>query len=189
MAIAERGLMVIDAINHGISGHAAREEGESALYKAVDDIAKLKKHKFSKNSDLLGPVKISATVISTENRAHNVIPSTCEWVIDCRINEQYTFQEVLNELTALLDATLTPRSMRLKSTMISLDHRLILAGLSMEKTYYGSPTTSDKALIPVKALKMGPGDSARSHTADEFIYLSEIKKGIEDYINIIIKTI
>jgi acetylornithine deacetylase len=186
MAVAERGLMVIDAVTKGIPGHAAREEGESALYKAVEDINFIKNHRFPLDSDLLGPVKTSVTVIQTENKAHNVVPDTCSYVIDCRINEKYTFQKVLDELSSHLHAQLTPRSMRLKSSMIPLDHPVVLAGISKGKTYYGSPTTSDKALIPLPALKMGPGDSARSHSADEFIFLKEIQKGVEEYINILL---
>jgi acetylornithine deacetylase len=186
MAIAERGLMVLDAVNYGVAGHAAREEGSSALYKTVDDITQLKNHTFQKVSSLLGPVKASATVIHTDNKAHNVIPDICNWVIDCRVNELYTFQEVLDELSSLLDAKLTPRSMRLKSTIIPIDHPIVQSGIQLGKTFYGSPTTSDKALLPIQALKMGPGDSARSHTADEFIYLDELRQGIKDYISIIL---
>jgi acetylornithine deacetylase len=186
MAVAERGLMVIDAVTKGTPGHAAREEGESALYKAVDDIHFIKNHRFSLDSDLLGPVKTSVTVIHTENKAHNVVPDTCSYVIDCRINEKYTFQDILEELRKNLHAELTPRSMRLKSTMISLDHPVVVAGLLKGKSIFGSPTTSDKALIPVTALKMGPGNSARSHTADEFIFTEEIRQGVEGYIDIIL---
>ena len=186
MAVAERGLMVIDAHTKGIPGHAAREEGESALYKAIDDIYFIKNHRFPKDSDLLGPVKTSVTVIHTDNKAHNVVPDSCHYVIDCRINEQYTFEEVLTELKSKLHAELTPRSMRLKSSMIPLDHPVVIAGLHTGKTYYGSPTTSDKALIPLPALKMGPGDSARSHTADEYIYINEIHQGVKEYIDIIL---
>lgn len=185
MAVAERGLMVIDATCHGVAGHAAREEGDSALIKACKDIIAISHHSLSKVSDLLGPVKMSPTVIQTENKAHNVVPATCDYVIDCRINELYTFEEVLSSLRSLCNATLKPRSMRLKSSMIPLDHPIVKAGLSLGKTYYGSPTTSDKALIPIKALKCGPGDSARSHTADEFIHLHEIREGIEGYISMI----
>jgi acetylornithine deacetylase len=187
MAVAERGLMVIDATTKGIPGHAARNEGDSALYKAVEDINVIKNLKFEKDSDLLGPVKTTVTVINTENKSHNVIPDSCNYVIDCRINELYTFDEVLNNLRSKLSASLTPRSMRLKSSLIPLDHPIVKAGLSLGKTYYGSPTTSDKALIPLPALKIGPGDSARSHTADEFIYIEEIKEGLEGYIELILR--
>lgn len=186
MAVAERGLMVIDAVNEGVPGHAARKEGNSALLKAVNDITILNNLKFDKVSDLLGAVTITPTVIFTENKAHNMIPSLCSYVIDCRINELYTFEEVLEKLKSKLDATLTPRSMRLKSSMIPLDHPIVQAGITMGKTYYGSPTTSDKSLISAQTLKMGPGDSARSHTADEFIYLEEIEQSIEEYTDFIL---
>jgi acetylornithine deacetylase/succinyl-diaminopimelate desuccinylase-like protein len=187
MAIAERGLMVIDAKANGRAGHAAREEGESALLKAVADITVICKYQFEKVSDLLGKTKVSATVIGTENKAHNVVPATCDYTLDCRINECYTFEEVVALLQDLVDneTTLSPRSMRLRSSLIPLDHPIVQAGLSMGKSYYGSPTTSDKALMPFPALKMGPGDSARSHSADEFIFVEEIRQGIEEYVGMI----
>lgn len=186
MAVAERGLMVIDAVTRGVAGHAARHEGESALYKATDDIMKIQNFRFEKNSDLLGPVKTTVTVIHTENKIHNVVPDTCHYVMDCRINEKYSFEEVLSILQAMLQAELTPRSMRLRSSMIPLDHPVVKAGLTLGKEYYGSPTTSDKALLPIPALKIGPGDSARSHTADEFIFIHEIHQGLSDYIDMIL---
>ncbi len=191
LAIAERGLMVIDCTCHGIAGHAAREEGESALLKAVNDIQCIAHHQFEKVSDLLGKTKVSATVINTENNAHNVVPTTCDYVLDCRVNELYTFEEVVVLLKNIVDGKtdLKPRSMRLKSSLISLDHPIVKSGLNMQKKYYGSPTTSDKALINIPALKMGPGDSARSHSADEYIWIDEIKNGIEGYIDILLPVI
>jgi acetylornithine deacetylase len=186
MAVAERGLMVMDAVTKGVAGHAARNEGDSALYRAIDDIIKIKNFHFEKKSDLLGPVKTTVTVIHTENKIHNVVPDTCHYVIDCRINEKYSFEEVLSLLQASVQAELTPRSMRLRSSMIPLDHPIVKAGLTMGKEYYGSPTTSDKALLPIPALKIGPGDSARSHTADEFIFIHEIHQGTSDYIDMIL---
>lgn len=181
MAVAEKGLMVLDATTTGRAGHAARNEGESALYKALEDIQWIRNYQFPKVSDLLGPVKMSVTVIETENKAHNVVPAQCKFVIDCRVNELYTFEEILEVLKSNLKSEVQPRSTRLRSTSIALDHPLIEAGKKLERTYYGSPTTSDKALMPFPTLKMGPGDSARSHTADEFIYLDEIKNGIDLY--------
>lgn len=185
MAVAEKGLMVLDATAIGRAGHAARNEGESALYKALEDIEWIRNHSFSKVSDLLGPVKMSVTVIETENKAHNVVPAQCKFAIDCRVNELYSFEEILDILKANLKSEVQPRSTRLRSTSISLDHPLIEAGKKLQRTYYGSPTTSDKALMPFPTLKMGPGDSARSHTADEFIYLNEIKQGIDLYIQLL----
>ena len=185
MAVAERGLMVLDAIAHGRAGHAAREEGENAIYKALKDIQWFSTHQFPKVSDLLGPVKTSVTVIETDNKAHNVVPAQCRFVVDVRVNELYTFEEILQVIRANVQSEVTPRSTRLRSTSIALDHPLVKAGIALGRTYYGSPTTSDKALMPFQALKMGPGDSARSHTADEFIYIEEIESGIALYIDLL----
>lgn len=189
MAVAEKGLMVLDALAIGKAGHAAREEGESALYKAVKDIEWIIQHHFEKVSPLLGPVKMSVTVIETENKQHNVVPAQCKYVIDCRVNELYTFEEILEVLQANLKSELKPRSTRLRSSSIPLEHPLIQTGIAMGREYYGSPTTSDKALMNFSTLKMGPGDSARSHTADEFIYLKEIEDGIAMYIELLEKVI
>ena len=185
MAVAERGLMVIDCLAIGRAGHAARNEGENALYKAVDDINWIRNYKFDKVSDLLGDSRLTVTVIDTDNKQHNVVPAQCKFVIDVRVNELYTFDEILDALKANLKSQFKPRTTRMKSTAIALDHPLVLAGIQLGKGYYGSPTTSDKALMPFPTLKMGPGDSARSHTADEFIYLDEIKSGIETYIKMV----
>jgi acetylornithine deacetylase len=185
MAVAERGLMVIDCTAEGRSGHAARNEGENALYKAVDDINWIRNYKFEKVSPLLGESRLSVTVISTENVQHNVVPSQCKFVLDVRVNELYTFEEILDELQKNLKSKFKPRTTRMKSTSIPLDHPLVLAGIKLGKGYYGSPTTSDKALMPFSTLKMGPGDSARSHTADEYIYIEEIRDGIETYIKMV----
>ncbi len=185
MAVAERGLMVIDCTASGRSGHAARNEGENALYKAIDDINWIRNYRFDKVSDLLGESRMTVTIIETENKQHNVVPSQCKYVIDVRVNELYTFDEILDALKLNLQSQYKPRTTRMKSTSIPLEHPLVKAGISMDKGYYGSPTTSDKALMPFAALKMGPGDSARSHTADEFIYLEEIKEGIETYIKLL----
>jgi acetylornithine deacetylase len=185
MAVAEKGLMVLDCIAHGRAGHAAREEGENSIYKAVKDIEWFTSYRFDKVSDLLGPVKMSVTVIETENKAHNVVPAQCKFVVDVRINELYTFAEVLDVIKANVLCEVLPRSTRLRSSSIALNHPLIKAGSKLGRTYYGSPTTSDKALMDFPALKMGPGDSARSHTADEYIYIDEIKEGIELYIQLL----
>jgi len=187
MAVAERGLMVIDCVAPGRAGHAARNEGENALYNALDDINWIRNCTFDKVSDLLGPSRMTVTVIGTENVQHNVVPSTCKFVIDVRVNELYTFEEMLEMLRQNLKSSFKPRTTRMKSTSIALDHPLVKAGLELGKGYYGSPTTSDKALMPFPTLKIGPGDSARSHTADEFIYLSEIEDGINTYIALLQK--
>jgi len=185
MAVAERGLMVIDCIAQGRAGHAAREEGENALYKAMEDINWIKNFKFEKVSALLGECRLSVTVIETDNKQHNVVPGQCKFVIDARINELYNFDEIQEIFKLHLKSSFQPRSTRMKSTSIALDHPLVKAGIQLGKGYYGSPTTSDKALMPFPTLKMGPGDSARSHTADEFIYLREIEEGINCYIQLI----
>ncbi len=185
MAVAERGLMVLDCEAKGVAGHAARKEGENALYKAIKDIEWIQSYRFEKSSRLLGDTSMSVTVIETDNKQHNVVPASCKFVIDIRSNELYTFEEITDLLKQNLISEVVPRSMRLRSTSIAINHPLIQAGTSLGRSYYGSPTTSDKALMPFPALKMGPGDSARSHTADEFIYVEEIREGIELYIELI----
>lgn len=185
MAIAERGLLVLDVTAQGKPGHAARNEGENALYKAIKDIEWFSQYQFEKVSDLLGPVKMSVTVIETENKAHNVVPAICKFVVDVRVNELYSFEEILTTIQKNIQSTAVPRSLRIKSTAIPQDHPLVVAGTKLGRSSYGSPTTSDKALMPFLTLKMGPGDSARSHSADEFIYLTEIKEGIDLYIALI----
>jgi acetylornithine deacetylase len=177
--------MVIDCTAQGKAGHAARNEGENALYIALDDINWIRNCKFDKVSSLLGESRMTATVIGTENQQHNVVPSQCKYVIDVRVNELYTFDEMLNLLKANIKSQFKPRTTRMKPTFIPLDHPLVKAGSALGKGYYGSPTTSDKALMPFPALKMGPGDSARSHTADEYIYIDEIKEGIDLYIQLL----
>lgn len=189
MAVAERGLMVLDCASHGKAGHAARNEGENAIYKALMDIEWFRNYQFDKVSELLGPSKMSVTVIETENKAHNVVPAVCKFVVDTRINELYSFEEVIDIIKANVQSEVKPRSTRLRSTSISTDHPLVIAGTALGRTYYGSPTTSDKALMPFPSLKMGPGDSARSHTADEYIYIDEIGKGIELYIQLLNKIV
>lgn len=185
MAVAERGLMVIDCIAQGRAGHAARNEGENALYIALDDINWIRHCKFDKVSSLLGESKMTVTVIGTENQQHNVVPPQCKFVIDVRVNELYTFDEMLGLLKANIKSQFKPRTTRMKPTSIALDHPLVKAGIKLGRGYYGSPTTSDKALMPFPTLKMGPGDSARSHTADEYIYIDEIKNGIDMYIQLL----
>lgn len=185
MAIAERGLLVLDIVAKGVAGHAARDEGENAIYKALPDLEWFRNYSFRKVSPLLGAVKMTVTVIETDNKAHNVVPSQCRFVVDIRVNELYTFEEIITTVQANVKSEISPRSMRMRSTAISQNHPLVKAGLSLESTCYGSPTTSDKALMPFQTLKIGPGDSARSHTADEYIYVDEIYKGIEMYIQLL----
>ncbi|WP_121355411.1 M20 family metallo-hydrolase [Flavisolibacter nicotianae] len=185
MAVAERGLLVLDAKAIGKAGHAARNEGVNAIYKAMMDIEWFYCYQFEKVSELLGPVKMTVTSIETDNKAHNVVPAECRFLVDVRVNELYSPEEVIGLIQENVQSEVKARSTRLRSSMIALDHPLVKAGLAMGKTYYGSPTSSDKALMPFPALKMGPGDSARSHTADEFIYVDEIRQGISDYIQLL----
>ena len=189
MAVAERGLMVLDCIAHGKAGHAARNEGENSIYKAIDDIAWFRSYRFPKVSELLGPTKMSVTVIDTENKQHNVVPSQCRFVVDARVNELYSFDEVIAIIRGNVSCEVNPRSTRLRSTSIALEHPLVKSGTSLKRSHYGSPTTSDKALMPFPSLKMGPGDSARSHTADEYIYVKEIEEGIDLYIQLLEKLV
>jgi len=185
MAVAEKGLLVLDGKATGKAGHAARDEGENAVYKAIRDIEWLASYKFPKNSNLLGPVKISVTNIETENKAHNVVPAVCTFIVDVRVNELYTFEEIIEIIQSNIQSEITPRSTRLRSSGIALNHPLVTAGLALGRTYYGSPTTSDKALMNFPSLKIGPGFSGRSHSADEFIFIDEIKEGIELYIQLL----
>jgi len=182
LAIAEKGLMVLDCVAEGKAGHAAREEGENAIYKALKDISWFSTYQFPKVSEWLGLVKMSVTVINTENKAHNIVPSSCNFVVDIRITEVYSHEEVFEIVRQNVVSQVVPRSMRLRSTGIDVNHPLVQAGISLGSTCYGSPTSSDKALMPFPTLKCGPGDSARSHTADEFIYLDEVREGIEGYV-------
>lgn len=185
MAVAERGLMVLDVEATGKAGHAAREEGENAVYKILSDLNWFKTYSFEKISSLLGPVKMTVTVIETDNKQHNVVPSSCKMVVDVRVNELYSLEEILETIKSGIHSKVTARSLRLRSTGIGLDHLLVKAGKALGKGYYGSATTSDKALMPFPTLKMGPGDSARSHSADEFIFIHEIESGIITYIQLL----
>jgi acetylornithine deacetylase len=184
MAVAEKGLMVIDGYAHGKAGHAARDEGINALYIAVKDIEKIRRFKFDKKSELLGSVKATVTQIEAGTQ-HNVVPDTCKFVIDVRSNECYSNQEIYEILQKQVKSDLKPRSFRLNSSRIDLNHPLILRGGQLGLTHYGSPTLSDQALMPFETLKIGPGDSARSHTADEYIYIREIEEGIKTYIGLL----
>lgn len=181
MAIAERGLLVLDCFTKGRSGHAARNEGENAIYKAVKSIEWFNQYQFEKVSELLGPVKMNVTVIETENKAHNVVPSSCHFVVDVRVNELYSLEEIVKIISEKSGCEVMPRSFRMRSSSISEEHPLVLAGKKLGRISYGSPTSSDKALMNFPTLKIGPGDSARSHTADEFIYLKEVEEGINIY--------
>jgi len=184
VAVAEKGLMVVDCVAHGKAGHAAREEGDNAIYRAMKDIEWFRSYSFPKISPTLGPVKMSVTVIQA-GQAHNQVPAECRFTADVRVTDAYTLEEVLDTIRKHVACSVTPRSLRLRPSGTPESHPLIRAATALNKKCYGSPTSSDRALIPVPSIKMGPGDSGRSHSADEFIYLKEIEEGIQGYIRLI----
>ena len=188
MAIAEKGLMVLDCIAKGKSGHAARDSGGNAIYIALDDIAWIKKYRFSLISKILGPVKMTATMIESGSQ-HNVIPDLCKFVVDVRNTDSYSNEEVLQIVKDSLKSKVTARSTRLQPSTISGDHILVKTAKSLGINTFGSDTLSDQALMKFPTIKMGPGDSRRSHTADEYIYLNEIREGIEIYKRVLHKII
>lgn len=184
LAIAEKGLLVLDCYAHGKSGHAAREDGVNALYKALDDIQKLREFRFEKVSEVLGEVKISVTQIEAGTQ-HNVVPDVCHFVCDVRTNEHYPNKKAAKIIKELIESEVKPRSFRLNSSGVSIYHPFVQKAKQMGIKIYGSPTTSDQAIIAFPSVKMGPGDSARSHSADEYILKSEIWNGINLYIELL----
>lgn len=182
LAIAEKGLLVLDCVAHGRAGHAAREEGDNAIYKAMKAIDWFKNYRFEKISPVLGEVKMTVTSINTENKAHNVVPPQCSFVVDIRVTEMYEHEEVIATIKENVEVELTPRSTRLRSSCIDINHPVVKAGVKLGKTTYGSPTASDQALIPLPSLKCGPGFSGQSHSADEFIEVRWIGEAVEFYI-------
>ncbi|MBQ8989042.1 MAG: M20 family metallo-hydrolase [Prevotella sp.] len=184
-AIAEKGLMVIDGYAYGKSGHAARNEGVNAIYEALDDLVWLRDYKFRKNSDLLGPTKMTVTVVESGTQ-HNVIPDTLHFIIDVRTNEFYQNEYLFNFLQKKMKkCELRARSFRLHSSSIPKEHPLIRKCMDRGMQPFGSPTLSDQALMPFPSLKLGPGESSRSHSADEFIKISEIEQAIETYVSLL----
>ncbi len=183
-AVAEKGLMVLDGVVKGKAGHAAREEGENAIYKTMHDITWFSGFKFDQASDFLGEMKMSLTVINA-GKQHNVVPAECSYVVDIRLTDKYSHEETLSIIRENIIGEVIPRSTRIKPSFISNDHKIVKAAIKHGAETYGSPTTSDQALTPCNTLKIGPGDSARSHSPNEFIYLNEIKEGIEKYILIL----
>ena len=184
-AIAEKGLMVIDGVAYGKSGHAAREEGVNAIYEALDDLVWLRDYRFKKSSPLLGPTKMTVTVLNSGTQ-HNVVPDECRFVIDVRTNEYYQNEYLFSFLQKhMKKCQLKARSFRLSSSHIPVGHPLVMKSLQMGLVPFGSPTLSDQALMPFLSLKMGPGDSARSHSADEFICISEIEQAIKTYVELL----
>ena len=184
MAVAERGLMVLDCTAHGVSGHAARDEGKNAIYAAMEDIRRLLSFDFGRPSDLLGRVKTTVTMIQAGTQ-HNVIPDTCSFVVDVRTNEHVTNQEVLLGISRCLQSDVRARSTLLGSSGIAPDHPAVLRGLGLGLEPFGSPTLSNSAVCPFPTLKIGPGDSARSHGPDEYICLSEIEEAVNVYVKLL----
>lgn len=186
LAVAERGLLVLDCVAIGKAGHAARGEGVNAIYKAMQDIHWFSTYKFPKESPVFGPISMNVTQIEAGTQ-HNVVPAECKFTVDIRVTDAYENEELLALIKEQVSCRVHARSTRLKPSSIPLDHPLVQAGIAMGKTTYGSPTTSDQALLSIPSLKLGPGDSARSHMADEFIFLQEIEDGIKDYIHLLEK--
>ena len=184
LAVAERGLMVVDCEAKGKSGHAAREEGINAIYEALDDIKWFKDYKFPKVSPVLGPVKMTVSIIQAGTQ-HNVVPDSCKFTVDIRLNECYTHQEVFDIIGENVKSEISARSMRLKPSSTDMEHPFVKAYLGTGGEVFGSSTLSDQALLSVPSVKIGPGDSARSHTADEYIHLEEIEGAIETYIKLL----
>jgi len=184
LAIAERGLMVLDCTAHGKAGHAAREEGENAIYNALADIEWFRSFRFPKESEVFGPIKMSVTIINAGSQ-HNVVPASCVFTVDVRVTDAYRNEEVLEIIRQHVKCDVQPRSIRLKPSSIDREHPIVQAGIALGRTTYGSPTTSDQSLLDIQSIKVGPGDSARSHTADEFVYVDEIKEGIELYVKML----
>ena len=185
-AVAEKGLMVLDCTAHGVSGHAARNEGVNAIYEAMKDIEWFNTYCFEKQTDLLGPVKMTVTLIQAGTQ-HNVVPDTCNFTVDVRANECYSNEEILAIVRSHTKCDVMPRSTRLHSSSISLQHPLVQATILQGRKPFGSPTLSDQALMRFPSFKMGPGNSSRSHTADEFIRISEIKEALTIYHKILFK--
>lgn len=177
MAVAERGLMVLDGEAKGKAGHAAREEGVNALYMALDDIQTLRNYEFDKISPFLGKVKMTTTMIQAGTQ-HNVVPDTCQFVVDIRSNGLYSNEEIHALLQPMVQSTLTPRSTRLNATSTPIETAIVQRGKKLGIPLYGSPTLSNMALLSCPKVKFGPGDSARSHTADEYIHIDEIQQAI-----------
>ena len=180
LAVAEKGLMVLDCTAHGKAGHAARNEGENAIYKALADIEWFRNYRFPNVSEFLGEVKMSVTQINAGTQ-HNVVPDRCTFVVDIRSNELYSNEEILKEIKKHISCDAVPRSTRLSSSATPLNHPIIVKAKETGREIFGSPTLSDQALMPFPSVKIGPGKSSRSHTADEFVEIKEIEQGISVY--------
>ena len=187
LAVSEKGLVVFDVLVKGTPGHAAHPNADNAIYNTIEVLQWFKDFQFEKDSDSLGPVKMTVTQMSA-GKQHNAIPAAVELVVDVRVNDQYTNKEIVDilQISAPCDS-IVPRGLKLNSSSISLAHPLVQAGIAMGRDTYGSPTLSDQSVLSCPSLKLGPGDSTRSHTADEFIYVREIEEGIALYIQLLTK--
>ena len=185
-AVAEKGLMVLDCTAYGVAGHAAREEGVNAIYKAMRDMEWFRTFRFERISPMLGSVKMSVTGVQAGTQ-HNVVPAECKFMVDVRVNECYQNEELLAEIRSNVESDVQPRSTHLNSSAIALDHPAVERLVAMGREPFGSPTMSNQAVMPFTTLKLGPGDSARSHTADEYILLSEIAQAVEMYVAVLDK--
>ncbi|MEQ9166924.1 MAG: M20 family metallo-hydrolase [Fulvivirga sp.] len=184
LAIAEKGLLVIDGMAKGTAGHAAHPNDDNAIYNGLKDIQWIEQYQFPKVSDLLGPVKMTVTQINA-GQQHNVVPDNCHFVVDVRVNECYSNEEVFDTINKNTKSEMAARSFRLNSSSIPLDHPFVQGGIKLGRTTYGSPTLSDQAILTCPSVKVGPGDSTRSHQADEYIYLNEVEEGIGLYIKML----
>ncbi|WP_298074540.1 M20 family metallo-hydrolase [uncultured Bacteroides sp.] len=183
-AIAEKGLMVLDVTAEGRSGHAARDEGDNAIYKVLDDISWFKNYRFDRVSPLLGPVKMSVTMINAGTQ-HNVVPDRCSFVVDIRSNECYTNSEVFQIVSSHIRCRAQARSFRLGSSHVARSHPMVQRAVSLGRVPFGSPTLSDQALMPFPSMKIGPGKSSRSHTADEFVFVREVEEAVGLYLELL----
>jgi len=184
LAIAEKGLMVLNCEAKGTAGHAAHGIGDNAIYNAIEDINWFQNFEFPKVSETLGKVKMTVTQIEAGHQ-HNVIPASCKYVVDVRVTDSYSNQEVFDIINSNVTSEVCPRSLRLNSSAIPKNHPIVEAGIKLGRETYGSPTLSDQAVLSCPSLKLGPGQSLRSHTANEFIYINEIKEGVDLYIKIL----
>ena len=184
LAVAEKGLLVLDVKVKGTASHAAHQNDDNSLYKSIPVMEWFKNYKFDKISDVLGPVKMTVTQISA-GKQHNVVPSECDLVVDIRVTDRYSNTEILEVVKANVNAEVTPRSMHLNASSIPIAHGLVQAGIALGRTTYGSPTLSDQSVLSCQSLKLGPGETLRSHSADEFIFINEIEEGVELYIKIL----
>jgi acetylornithine deacetylase len=186
LAIAEKGLLVLDIEISGTASHAAHNNNDNPIYNTLPVIEWIKNYQFDKVSEVLGPVKMTVTQVNA-GKQHNVVPAQCSLVVDVRVNDCYTNTEVLEIIQKNVKGQVTPRSLHLNASSIPQSHKLVQAGIELGRTTYGSPTLSDQSVLSCQSLKLGPGESLRSHTADEYIYVAEIEEGIELYIKILEK--